>query len=569
MPNSPSFPQNELLRYRPVTEPVPGKIYRISVSCLQNRTGLRYKDYALQAKVCRDGLQAILFEEEPVRKLRSESSLCWKLNEEEEGAVSLYSLQAKKYLMLDPQGARLSRNKCLLNKEANGAAFRFSAKTYPHLYLRCTERADTPYGYVFTSATAENATSLLLLERMEGVPLLPQGKKRLTAGTVSDIHIDYNVQGKAPYLRKAVFRAARKFRKKYDLDLLLTCGDNVSDNGSHPIYHRGVLQGKFPREKFLRIQKLLHASLQRSFRDGNREKPILWLSGNHDCQVGDRQPEGKRFNSNDYSNFLPRELLHPLRRPAPMDVGIQEELLCYEYRVKGISFLVLNTPLYPFAPQNPHVPDPHRPSAGHTKEQAEWLRQRLEEIEKADGRFSTVFVLSHYPFHRGSFMSPNKNCRHNYDAYALLEQVLNRYPNLFWIYGHVHGTDDWISHTRSSECMESHLPIPLEGTETGIVCTDSPDRGSVRSELILANGFKCAFAGSLAYFETSYFKNDGVRFRSALTELEVPFAQGLAVEVYEDRVVLTMENFGTKEGTALIRGGTYNLKPMIYPLIKE
>jgi len=34
-------------------------------------------------------------------------------------------------------------------------------------------------------------------------------------------------------------------------------------------------------------------------------------------------------------------------------------------------------------------------------------------------------------------------------------------------------------------------------------------------------------------------------------------------------VVLTMENFGTKEGTALIRGGTYNLKPMIYPLIKE
>lgn len=550
--------------YRPAQEAVDGKEYCISVACLQNKTGLRYKDFAMTAKNRRDGLEAVRFDRDVFCRYSSDGIFCWKWQEESEGVGTLYSEAKKKYLFLDPQGARLSTRKCLLKIEKNGGCFRFSAVKYPQFYLRCAERNDTPFGYVFTSATAEAATSLLLSERVE-VAYSPTAEKILTAGTVSDIHVDYNLQNSAPYIRRSVFNAARYFRKKYDLDILLTCGDNISDNGSHGVYNRGVIQGKFPRKKFLQIQKLLHTSLQRSFR---RSGPVLWLSGNHDCQVGDRQPEGKRFNSNDYSPYLPEGIFAELKRPAPMDVGIQEELLCYAYRVKGISFLVLNTPLYPIAEENPRIPHPHRPSPGHTLEQAEWLKARLEEIEKEQGKNAVVFVLSHYPFHRGSFMSGSKNCKHNFDAYVLLEHTLNRYPNLFWVYGHVHGTDDWITHAYSSECMESHQDVPVDLTETGIACTDSPDRGSIRSDLTVGRGFKSVFAGSLAYFETSYFKNDGVRFRSGLTELEVPFAQGLAIEVYEDRVELRMENFGTKEGTALIRNGRYHPVPMIYPIEK-
>lgn len=180
-----------------------------------------------------------------------------------------------------------------------------------------------------------------------------------------------------------------------------------------------------------------------------------------------------------------------------------------------------------------------------------------------------IFVQSHYPFHRGCFISHNKLCKSNLDAYVKMDEAMNRYPNLFWFYGHVHGGDEWITHSRSAECMQTHAPVEMTLSEAGnIVSPDSPDRGNFRSDLLIGKGFKSVFVGSLAYFETSYFKNDGVRLRSGLTELEVPFAQGLAVQVYEDRVVLTMENFGTREGTARIRGGSYRPKPMVYPLEK-
>ena len=567
MSRSTPFPKNELLRYRQVSSPEAGKSYLLAMGTVQNRTGLRYKDYALRAKASRDGLEAILFDEEPLRKLRTDRDLYWTTEPADDDAFFLYAPSAKKYLNLDGQGARLSRKKQPLTLKKNGSGYQICAE---NLFLRCVARDDTPFGYVFTSATAANTVSFAFLERVRGIPAKPVGAKRLTAGSVSDVHIDYGVQCKAPYLRKAVFRAADAYRRRYDLDALITCGDTISDNGSHPLYNRGVLQGKFSREKFLKIQELMQKTLERSFRNPESRKNIFWISGNHDCQVGDRQPEGKRFNSNDWTHLLPRDLRNPLFRPAPMDVGVQEELLCYEYRVKGIPFLMLNTPLYPFAPHNPHVPDPHRPAPGHTLEQADWLEARLTEIEGEQGKNAVVFVLSHYPFHRGSFISYNPNCPSNLDAYVKMDEILNRFPNLFWCYGHVHGTDDWITHRNSAECMQSHGTVEMNLSEGGeLICNDSPDRGNFRSDLILGEGFQSVFAGSLAYFETSYFQNDGKRFRSGLTDLEVPFAQGLAVEVYEDRVVLTMENFGTKEGTALIRGGTYKLKPMIYPLKKR
>lgn len=563
------FPAGELLRYRQVVDLVPGEEYVVSVGTMENFTGLRYQDYALQAKTARDGLLALLFREEILRKKRSDRDLLWTVTEEKDGCIALYSESAGKYLVLDGRGARLCKNKQLLKAVPNGTTFRIVTAEAPYWNLRCTRREDTPYGYVFTSATAQTATSFCFAKRVQGLSERPEGRPLLTVGTVSDIHIDYGVQTKAPYLRKSVFRAANAFRKRYDLDAMITCGDNISDNASFRIYNRGVLQGKFPRKKFEQIQNLLQKTLQKSFRNPQAAQNIFWLSGNHDCQVGDRQPEGKRFNSNDYTHLLPKEIRNPLFKPAPMDAGVQEELLCYEMRVKGIPFLVLNTPLYPFAPSNPNVPDPHRPAPGHTLEQAEWLERRLLEIENELGRKAVIFVQSHYPFHRGCFISHNPLCKSNLDAYLKLDGTLNRYPNLFWFYGHVHGGDDWITHSRSSECMQTHAPVEMALDEGGsIVSPDSPDRGNFRSDLTVGKGFKSVFAGSLAYFETSYFKNDGVRLRSGLTDLEVPFAQGLAVQVYNDRVVLTMENFGTREGTARIKNGSYKIKPMIYPIEK-
>ena len=103
------FPAGELLRYRQITEPTPGKDYVIAIGTMQNHTGLRYKDYALRAKACRDGLETVLFDEEPLRGLKSDRELTWTLTEEESGCFALYSKSAKKYLFMDGQGARLRK----------------------------------------------------------------------------------------------------------------------------------------------------------------------------------------------------------------------------------------------------------------------------------------------------------------------------------------------------------------------------------------------------------------------------------------------------------------------------
>jgi hypothetical protein len=52
--------------------------------------------------------------------------------------------------------------------------------------------------------------------------------------------------------------------------------------------------------------------------------------------------------------------------------------------------------------------------------------------------------------------------------------------------------------------------------------------------------------------------------------VEVPFFQQLVAEVYEDRVVLTMQNLGTKKAVAEhLPNSSYNLKPVVIPLKKD
>lgn len=561
-----AFSAKELLKYRQVPAPVFGEEYLITAATMLNRTGLRYKDYAMVAAAAENGLQALLFDEETLRPRTTDRDLYWRLCDEGEDKVSLLAPSVGQYLNLTGQGAFLSDQKQALTLRANGTVFRFSAtdETGTERYLRCVPCDGAPFGYVFTASTETNATCFALLRRERGLSVKPEGKPILTVGSVSDIHIDYNLQAKAPYIRKSVRQAAVRYRRRFDLDILITCGDNTSDNASYPALNRGALQGKWPRAKFLQVQRLLQKALRHSFRDESKSDRILWLSGNHDSQLGDHQPEGQCFNSADFSEYLPKGITHRLTRPAPMDVGVQEELLCYEYRVGQVPFLVLNTPLCPIDHKLPFFP--HRPSPGHDLEQAEWLAERLKQIEEEQGRNAPIFVLSHYPFHRGTFLCNSTVCSHNLDAYLALDKTLNRYPNLYWCYGHVHGTDDWITHRYSGEMTISHAPVEMAVENGAIVGPDSPDRGNLRSDLAIGVGFKSVFVGSLAFFETSYFKNDGKKFNSGLTELEVPFSQGMVFELYDDRIVLTMQNLGTEKGTALIQNGVYRPSPVVFPL---
>ncbi|MBP3301425.1 MAG: metallophosphoesterase [Clostridia bacterium] len=566
------FPQTELLRYRHVPYQS-GEPCLLVMASLMAKGAVKPDDYALRGKISRDGLEAFLFREETLRKKQNDKDLYWIVTDEGDGKVSLWSVTAKKYVTIDEHGARFSRKKQVLDRTENGAFLRFSRcdKKGTRHYLRCAGRPETASTLVFTSGESDSSTSFACLKRAEKIPAKTENKPLLTAGTFADIHVDYGIQLFRPYLRKSAIQTAKGYAKRFDLDAVIMCGDNISDNGSGSAYPRGgAMQGKWPYDRWLRTRNLLNEALKKSFRDPAKAKNIFYLTGNHESQCGDRQPEGKTYNSGYYTDLLPRDILHPLTEKVQVGLGSDEFLLCYEYRVNGYPFLMLNNPVYPLIPGRS---TPERPQPAHTQQQAEWLCDRLAEIEKEQGDKAVIFVTSHFPFIPGYYNNTEGCVPSNYGAFQTMEQAMNRFPNLFFFCGHTHGGDHHPVFRRTAEKMQGNSPVAINVTQkdgkTVLELQDAFERGRFCSDVVLSMGYRHNYGGSMSFYYNHYFANDGRKKPSWLTHLEVPFFQGCAVQVYEDRVVLSMQNFGTKAGVKdYLPDAAYKLKPLVIPLAK-
>lgn len=564
------FQQDELLRYQHVPTFQSGEQYVLVMASLTASGEKKPRDYALRAKRSRDGLEAFPFYETDLRKKKSDKDLYWTVTNEGNGTVSLWSEAARKYLTIDEQGAWLSRKKQLLTLTVNGSTLRFSIRDQKQndRFLRCSGRNEAESKLVFTSGITNDASSFALLQRVRGISQKPEGEVRLTAGTFADIHIDYGIQLFRPYVRKSAAITAKGYAKRYDLDAVILCGDNISDNGSGSGYPRGgALQGKWPYDRWVRTKKILHEALQKSFRNPENAKNIFYLTGNHEYQVGDRQPEGQCFNSAYYTDLLPNDIRNPLIEKMDVEQGSDQCLLCYEYRVKGIPFLVMNTPIYPKI--NPHS----RIDPAHTMKQALWLEERLNEIEREMGNKAVVFVSSHFPLRWPYFGNTQGLVPSNLDAFVKMEETMNRFPNLFYCFGHTHGGNQHPTFRRTAEVMESNSPVALNLTEENgnlhLNLQDAQERGRFRSDLVQALGYHHVYGGSMSYYYNEYFANDGKKKNSWLTHLEVPFFQACAIEVYDDRVILSMQNFGTKAGVKeYLPNASYKIEPMICLLKK-
>ncbi|MBQ5820644.1 MAG: hypothetical protein IIW31_05365 [Clostridia bacterium] len=553
------FPRGELICYEQQENFVSGEAYVLVMGSLAAPGVLKPCDHALRARISRDGVEAFRFNESDLREKKTDRDLYWVISDEGDGTVSLWSPALRRYVNLGDQSLTLSRKKQRLTLSRNGALLRFSVCINgTEYFLRAAYRSEAKHGLVFTVGTANASSSFAILSRVHGISKAPKGTPRLTAGTFADIHIDYGIQLFRPYVRRSAIYTAKGYQRRYDLDAVIMCGDSISDNGSNPGYiYGGAMQGKWGYDRFVKTRNLLHSALQESFRNPENKKHVFHLSGNHEYQVGDRQPEGKRFNSAYYVDLLPSDLMYPLYQKMDVDLGCDENLLCYEYRVKGIPFLVLNTPAYPLI-EGKAVPE--RSTPAHTMEQAEWLQARLSEIEAELGQNAVIFVSSHYPFHPNSFGEVNAQ------VFLKMEGLLNRYPNLFYFYGHHHGGNQHPTLRETRENLASHTPVAFDGDVHPV---ESYDRARLRSDVIRALGFCDNYGGSMSYYKNDYFANDGKKKPTYLTHIEVPFFQGLAVQVYEDRVVLTMNNFGTKKGVSdHLPDSSYSLKPLVRMLKK-
>ena len=564
------FPKNQWLRYRHVPEYQSGEEYVLLMANIHPGGTDKAGDYALRAKACRDGVEAFRFTEANLRKKKTDKDLYWTITDEGDGFVSLWSATARKYLTMDDQGLWLSRKKQLLTLRQNGTQYRFFVrdKEGKAQFIHASFRDEVEGRVTFTAANRAADTTFGLFRRATvDLPRKPQGKPILTAGTYADMHIDYGLQLKAPFMRGNILKTARGYRNRYDLDAVIMCGDNMSDNGSH--FDNGAVQGKWPYDRWQITRTRLNKALRGSFRNPEKADNILYLTGNHEYQAGDRQPEGQSFNSAYYTDLLPEGVTHKIYQKMDVDQGPADNLLCYQYRIGDIHFLVLNDPAYPFIKWK----FPERSEPGHTLEQAEWLEARLADIEKELGNKAVVFVSSHFPFNRGEFSATYGVGHPNMEAFLKMNRAMMRFPNLFYVYGHVHGGTNWITMTHTAETMGHLSPVELSLEDNGefldLVSQESSEKEKFRSDVVLTEGFHHIYGGSLGFFQNPYFETDGKKKNSTLSAVVCPFYQGLVIEVYEDRVVLTMQNFGTKKGVLdYLPNATYQLKPLVCPLVK-
>ena len=576
------FPKNELVKYEHIPTVVSGESYLLVMPFLNPNGEKNPQDFALRAKISRDGLEAFRFTEKDLRKKKSDRDLYWTVTDEGDGTVSLWSKTARKYLNLTEQGATLSRKKQRLSLRQNGTLLQLtvSDKTGETMYLRYAPRKEGVSGAVFTSGKNKADTSFGLFKRVCGIPAVIDEKPLLTVGTYSDLHVDYALQTKPPYVRPTMPKAARGYRRRYDLDAVIVCGDTISDNGSGSRSNpgKGAMQGYWGYDRWQKTRRVIYDVIRKSFRSEAKSKNIFFVTGNHEYQIGDRQPDGKRYNSAYMTDLLPQDLLHPLTehyttyRGEEADLGPDENLICYEYRINGIPFLILNNPQYDEIPW----PWPDRGEPAHTMRQAEWLEQRLNEIEKERGRDAVVIVASHYPFYPDCFVATynGPTVKPNMDAYLKMSEVMSRFPNLFYFFGHVHGNND-ITFSETAEVVSHVVPVDLklDGNGTGWRNAVSPEefaRKMFRSDAVLPAGFHHVYCGSHSYFNTKYFESDGKKVNTTLSAAECPFPQGCVLEVYSDRVVLTMQQFGTKNNTAQrLPGSSYRVKPLVCPIVKQ
>ncbi len=330
---------------------------------------------------------------------------------------------------------------------------------------------------------------------MAGAPL-PDADPLLKIACITDLHADYGLQSKDPYIRNSVINALNQIKKE-NADILLIGGDNTSDNG-------GVADSG--GWKYTTFQKVI-ASYKQVTEAATESGRTLWACGNHDHQAGEF--EGYDAYA-DYEQLMKDSCGEPLsvfrhKDEKSLSQQYPEHILGIHYKIENFDFIVLNAP---YAQALTY-------SAGTLK----WLDGRLSGI----GKGRTVFLVTHYPLTDGRGIStPSYGVSGS--SYTSFTNILKKYPNLIYLYGHNHGGADTVYITDDTfERINSY----------------APDGRVINNRNAVPTSFISSFMGSMSYYRNSYNPD-------WLTADDPNVVQALMIYVYGDRIVFQMKNYGTQ-----------------------
>lgn len=427
---------------------------------------------------------------------------CWEIERISASKCTLRNLKlgANGYLNVSPDALQYGPRQ-ELNYEASGNGFKFyrtvGGKKY---YIRIT----TQNGRRFHGGTGESSNVVRLYRsdtyeqtyRDNAALPAPEGEPFLTIACVSDLHTDWEMQNKPPYVRNSTYNALTRMGKEDKADLVLIGGDSVSDNARQSEY-------AWPKMAYNRVLKQYDTLMK-----GIAPRQI-WACGNHDYEVGVDEGYDSYAGFETLMNASNGPALSVYRQkddPTLSDQRYPDALMGIHYRLYAMDFIVLNPP---YAQNGLY-------SAGALN----WFRQRMASV----GKEKTVFLVTHYPL--SGFRMPASSGI-NGSSVETLRSILLNYPNLIYLYGHIHNGNGCYIGDDVFEQISSFTP-------GGVVLND---RNAVPTSFI------ASFMGSM-----SYSKHDITP--GYLNEKDSDIVQALMIYLYKDRIVFTMKNYGAHPSNA-------------------
>jgi predicted phosphodiesterase len=419
----------------------------------------------------------------------------WIIEEYEDGyAIKAQEIAgANNYLnILEGTAILGERQKLFINPGVDNK-FRISrninAKVY---YIRFTNSYNIGGTNTSCFTASENIVSsdIILYKKEQGKdpePVPPCETPLYTIVATSDLHTDYGLQNSFPYIRQGMIETAKQIKAEENANVLLLGGDLTSHNATSYTW---------TKERYDRaIAKIYETS-----RSATVSGRTLYATGNHDFAAG-----SANFNSGDYTAVMQTNI-GSFQHKFDQEGSLHPHVLGYHYIIDGVNFVIINTA---------YINGDNHSNYVYEQSLIDWLDSMLEGI----GAEKTVFVMGHYPLRDSrNISSPNKGVSTTNNCNDNLKNVLLKYKNVIYLYGHDHGGY-----------------IPKHDTyERMTLYSNSGKVSSFRN--IAPTGFISAFMGSMAYY-------NGV-----LSASQPDVVQALVIYLCADRITFEMKNYGISDG---------------------
>ena len=428
------------------------------------------------------------------KDLTAAKNCLWRITQKADGSVTLYSTSAKQYLNLEKDVASLSDTEQELQATISGGKISiYTDVGGQKYYLRFTNMYKTYSCWHAGTGTSSNSFTLYASQEVAaGGEYDNTGKTPIfSVACFADLHVDYGIQSWKTPIRKGTIDAVNQLKKLGGADVILVGGDILSQNDRAATWNSSLIE---------KARRTVYETLM----EGSSEWLVLPVTGNHDSEPG--VAAGSSEYSGDWEPYL-QEWVGEYDAELRNESSPFNELLGYQYNIGGIEFICINTP---YLAQR---------SSGLYESQAQWLDQQLSEIDRDE----TVIVMSHYPVVHNKYPMGTIGSG---DARTAFENVLKKYPNVLYCYGHVHEGDSEFAWYSASELIR-----PTGAT------THNEDNSYSTTQYINCH------MGSMGYYNNK-FQPGG------LLADEPQIVQFMKMDFYEDHITFNYYNAGEESADA-------------------